>query len=576
MKIIRKGFCLSLFGVVVLAAAPAMAQTQSQIDQAAQQSERIQREQMQRQQEDINRSLETNRPQTTIEVQPPRVPQGHGTGCRDIDHIRLVNAVHMSSKQAHTLMGLYVGTSGRCLGVDEIQKLLSDITRFYVDRGYATTRVYLPAQDLTKGMLLIQVVPGKVGTIEIDKGAGISNIQDVFPGVVGEDLNLRDIEQGIDQLNRLTSNNASIDLRPGAQPGESVVLIKNVPTKFWHANLTGDNYGTRSTGRDQLGATVSLDNLTGLNDFMSLTQRNTVPFGDSDKQSTSTSFLLSIPYGYTTFTAGLTASDYDSGLATAGGSRLHLSGDDRAVFATVDHVVYRDQNGKASIHATLTNDKTDSYIDDQKLSVSSRALTFLDLGASYNTALWGGFANIGFDYTRGLNLFDALNDPSGLPGAAPRAQFDKFGVTAGYSHPLTVAKQSLTFSTQFSGQYAPDTLYGSQQFSVGGMYTVRGFYEEELANDDGFYLRNDLTLNKTLGSLYGNPVGFRPFVAFDVGAVGSRTGDTSHGALGGAAIGFDLAGGPVDFNLYTGYPLIYPKDVTNERFNTFARLSVTF
>jgi hemolysin activation/secretion protein len=551
----------------------ARALTPADINNAAHQSDRIQREQLQRQQEDIDRAIETGRPQTTIGVAPPQVQKGHGTGCRLITRIELKDTVHMSEKEMEGLVSAY---AGKCLGVDDIQNLLSAITAFYVKKGYVTTRVYLPAQDLTKGVLQIKVVEGRVSDIRIDKEARIQHLCNIFPDVEGEDLNLRDFEQGIDQLNRLLSNNATMDIEPGANPGESVVVIKNKPTKFWHASFTADDYGTRTTGRNQVGATASLDNLTTFNDFLSVTQRKTLPIGDGEKDSNSTTALWSIPYGYATFTAGITQSDYDSMLSTASGNPLHLEGDTRDIYATLERVVYRDQNGKATVNATLTNDVTNTFIADQKIGVSSRTLTWLQLGANYNTALWGGNANIGVGYARGLNLFHALNDPSDLPGVVPRAQFTKYTLSAGYSRPFAAVGEKWLASTQFSGQYAPTTLYGSQQFSIGGIYTVRGFFEEQLANDNGYFFRNDLTLLKSY-TLWGRQVGFRPFGAFDFGSVGTNNSPgTTAGTLAGAALGFDLSSGPFDFNIYTGYPLIHPDSVTNERFNTFARLTVTF
>ncbi|HTK84372.1 MAG TPA: ShlB/FhaC/HecB family hemolysin secretion/activation protein [Patescibacteria group bacterium] len=565
---------LLAFAAALLAFIPAaQALTPADLNNAAHQSDRIQREQLQRQQEDIDRAIETGRPQTTIEAPSPQVQHGKGSGCRLITRIELKDTVHMSKAEMESLVSSY---AGRCLGVDDIQNLLSAITAFYVKKGFVTTRVYLPAQDLTKGTLQIKVVEGRVSDIRLDNGTGIDHLCNIFPNDIGEDLNLRDYEQGIDQLNRLLSNNTTMDIQPGANPGESIVIIKNKPTKFWHMSFTADDYGTRSTGRNQAGVTASFDNLTSLNDFLSVTQRKTVPFGDGLKDSNATTALWSIPYGYATFTTGVTWSAYDSTVPTASGNRLHLEGETRDVYATLERVVYRDQFGKATVNATLTNDVTDTFIDDQKIGVSSRTLTWLQLGANYNTVLWGGTANLGVGYYRGLNLFHALNDPDGLPGFVPRAQFTKYTLSAGYSRPFAAVGQKWLASTQFNGQYAPTTLYGSQQFSVGGIYTVRGFFEEQLANDHGYFLRNDLTLLKSY-TIWGHPVGFRPFAAFDFGSVGSdNAAGTAAGTLGGAALGFDLSSGPLDFNIYTGYPLFYPDSVTNERFNTFARLTLTF
>ena len=110
---------------------------------------------------------------------------------------------------------------GRCVGTRDLNILLQRITDLYVARGYVTTRAYIPAQDTQGGHLTIVVIEGKVEKIEV-KPRGSASAATAFPGMRGEVFNLRDAEQGIDQLNRLSSNNAKIDIRPGSTPGASM------------------------------------------------------------------------------------------------------------------------------------------------------------------------------------------------------------------------------------------------------------------------------------------------------------------------------------------------------------------
>lgn len=56
-------------------------------------------------------------------------------------------------------------------------------------------------------------------------------------------------------------------------------------------------------------------------------------------------------------------------------------------------------------------------------------------------------------------------------------------------------KLPLYYTLTFDSQYSFDTLYGSDQFSVGGEYTVRGFRESNISGDIGYYIRNDLKIN---------------------------------------------------------------------------------
>lgn len=551
----------------------AQALTAGQIQQGQQENDRIQRQQQLQQQEDMQKSLKTGRPQTVITVPPPSVQKGHGEGCRFIKQITLLNPVHMSDKEKDKLLKPYVG---KCLGVNDIEKLMSDVTAFYINKGYVTTRVYLPAQDLMKGTLKLQIVAGKVSEITTDeKKSQIAHMENLFPGVVDNDLNLRDFEQGIDQINRLLSNNATIDIKPGEEPGESIVAINNNEQTHWHFNTTLDNYGAATTGRDQVGATASFDNIAGFEDFTSLGVHKTIPFDSNMHQASSENVLISVPFGYTTYTAAYTESNYNSSIVS-GANVLHLNGTEDNASGTIDHVVYRDQKSKASVTASLTNDVTNTFIDQQLINVSSRTLTYATVGGNISTQIKGGTATASIGYTRGLRAFGALADQTGINSAVPHAQFDKYTLAAGYVKPFTVDHQSLFFSSQFSGQYAPYTLYGSQQFSIGGIYTVRGFVDEGLANDNGYYVRNDLTLNKSYTSKNGQTVSFRPFVAVDAGSVGSVHAGTQAGTLVGAAVGTDVAFRAFDFNILAGHPLIVPSKVDSPGFNALSRLSITF
>jgi hemolysin activation/secretion protein len=567
-------FALLALGGGCLLSTPAQAQTPSDIQNAERQSEQILRDQQLRQQDDLQRNLRNKRPPTIIDAPLPKTPTGTGEGCLDIHTITLTGADHMPARKITEMTGRY---QGRCLGVAEIQALLSEITGYYILSGYATTRAYLPAQDLSTGTLQIDIIEGTVDSIRLNEAdPGTLYIPNAFPGVAGEILNLRDIEQGLDQINRLASNNATMDIAPGDGIGESVIVIRNNPTKRWHANMTGDNYGALNTGRYQIGATLSLDNLLGLNEFYSVTQRKSLPLNDPKKQSSSTSALFSIPHGYFTYTLGYSGSNYDSTLTTPTGVSLHLDGDSRNVFGTIDYVAYRSQFSKLNLSATLTEKESRNFIADQLLDVSSRTLTVLDLSAYYSTQLLGGSGGLGLTYSRGLKIFGALDDAAGLASDLPHAQFEKIMLNASYVRPFTLAGQDLTWSSQLTAQAARDTLYGSEQISIGGIYTVRGFFEESLANDHGYYLRNDLSLRKSAGHIMGQHVMFRPYLALDAGAVTGRAPNTPHGTLVGAAAGLSLSFGPASFDVFTGHAVKAPDALDNEGFTTFGRLSVSF
>ena len=90
-------------------------------------------------------------------------------------------------------------------------------------------------------------------------------------------------------------------------------------------------------------------------------------------------------------------------------------------------------------------------------------------------------------------------------------------------------------STEMDSQISKDTLFGSEQFSVGGYYSVRGFRENYLSGDSGYYFRNKANFN--VGSLinlpYLNKFKLEPF--YDYGHVHTKY-NNSGGRLAGAGV----------------------------------------
>lgn len=91
-------------------------------------------------------------------------------------------------------------------------------------------------------------------------------LQSAFPGIKGKILNMRDIEQGLDQLNRLVSSNAKSEMLPGEDDGSTIVNVSNQPDKRWQATLSRDTLGQASTGYAHYNAGLTRDNIPGVND----------------------------------------------------------------------------------------------------------------------------------------------------------------------------------------------------------------------------------------------------------------------------------------------------------------------
>lgn len=563
--------CLGLS--IALACAPARAQSAAEAA-AARQAEILQRQDQQRIQRDIDAA---RLPQPgpggadTSTMAPPASTAADAAqaACRDIRRVVITGASRLSASARRQIAEDH---AGRCLGVADIERMLGAITRQYLELGLITTRAYLPAQDLSGGVLEIQVVEGVVENILLDEPArGSINPKYVFPAP-GALLNLRDFEQGIDQLNRLESNQARLDILPGSRPGASDVLIRNTPSSRYRAVLGADNQGSDSTGRNQVSVALSADRLLDLNELLLLTHRRSQPGDAGRRASESSSLNLIVPFGYATLSLSALRSQFVSTVEAPSGAALQFRGNSQTENIRLEQVLYRDRVSRWAVAAMLTAKESNNYLAGQYLRLSSRSLSVLDVDTTGSSLMLGGVATASLGYARGLTLFGALRDAAGLPDSAPHAQFGKFKLGLGYLLPFSVANADLQFSTQFNAQRAQQVLYGSEQVLIGGIYSIRGFRNNTLSGDHGWTSRNELSMQPTLalGSL-AVPVRF--YLGVDIGGVSNRAPDVPGGRLAGMAVGLSAAWNGVSVDLFNARRLSQPDFLPREASQTWLRLT---
>ncbi len=563
--------CLIMVGLIAIASTAFAAPTQQQLEEAARQADQIQRDQRGHLEKERAEEL-LKRPRTTIEVEKPEPSLKAGDGlCREVKQIIVEGATLLSNSERNKLTAPYIGT---CMTVHDIEVLLSKITKLYIDKGYASARVYIQPQDLATGTLRILVVEGVIEKLMLEGGDDNSNVNlaTAFPRIVGEPLNLRDIEQGLDQINRLASNNATMAITPGEKAGGSIVIIRNQPSRRLRGNLSYDNQGATSTGQHMASVSASLDNPLRLNDSVNVSHRRNADSNDKGQNLRSTSFMYSVPAGYLSISMSYVLSEYASTVTAAGGN-LIASGESRSGSLSAEYLAYRDRINRVTITGTLANSNSKSYLEGQLLSVSSRILSSFDLGARLDTRLFDGVLGLNLDHVWGLKAFNALRDPVGLPSTAPHAQFRKWKGGVSWMRPFQIGGQNFSFDTSLSGQISNDVLYGSEQFSIGGLYTVRGYRDTSIAGDRGFYWRNTFSMfNQVHAS--GVTVNIKPYIGYDYGLVWNHHTVTG-GRLLGMAAGVNVSASLVNLDVSAVKPVSMPNNLKDEGLQWFAKITVT-
>ncbi|NMZ95810.1 MULTISPECIES: ShlB/FhaC/HecB family hemolysin secretion/activation protein [Pseudomonas] len=506
--------------------------------------------------------------------QPQAPAQPADTRCFPIQDIELKGADSLSAADRNRLLKPYIG---QCLGVTQLNELLKVITDYYIAKGRVTSRAYLPQQDLSSGHLQVLVVEGKLEGL---KGAQGSTVTDrelamAFPGKVGEALNLREVEQLVDQLSRLPSKQAQMELTPGTQIGGSEVLVKNQPQKPWRASLSRNNDGQKSTGEQQWGAGLEWDSPLGLADQLILRGGHDA-ISDHQKTSKNSMLYYNVPWGWWNFSYTYSESDYRTP-GSVDDFKYKQWGDSQNHQLRAERVVHRDDVSKTSVNVGLTHLRTNNYINDTRLGVSSNRLSEFQVGISHGRRIGSAFVNLDVGMQNGIGAFDAQKDEqTRIRGnLTPTPRYRKYTATLSYLQPFTLWGESLSFSSLATGQRSEDVLYAPQRLSLGGSYSVRGFKDQQLNGDSGGYWRNEVRWARPVTLDWMRPAfaEYGASVGYDQGVIrNDRYNDDQHGRVSSNSLELFARGKHVSTSVTFAHSLERPGVVTEREAPIYFRL----
>ena len=477
-------------------------------DLQRQRQEQLLREQRQRLEE-----LQQLRGKAPSEATPQAAPDSR---CFTIHSIVIGGADNLPANARREIVASYIG---QCLGVNQLNELLKRITDNYLSRGFVTTRAYLPQQDLSSGELKIIVVEGRFEGFDQSELASERELAMTFPGATGEVLNLRDLEQLVDQINRLPSRQAQMELVPGKDVGGSRVQLKGERSKPWRVSASRDNNGDSTSGEQQAGVGLDWDSPLGLADQFGLRYGQDV-VSDHWKHSDNQSLWYSVPYGWWTFNYSYSRNYYRTRNEDAGFA-FKYDGDNETHQLGAQRVLFRDDVSKTGVSFGLSHQRTRNYIDDTLLDVSSTHLSEFNLGFNHGRRVGSAFVNADIGWQRGVGAFGAQDDDPGAAHGSPTARYNKYSLTLSYLQPFTLWDQAFSFESLATGQHSEDVLYSPQRISLGGLSSIRGFKDQTLSGDSGYYWRNQLRWRRavTWEPLLPWVQEYGVAYAYDVGAI---------------------------------------------------------
>ena len=419
----------------------------------------------------------------------------------------------------------------------DIQKALEALEHAYRAAGFSTVQVYVPEQELTTGVVRLQVTEGVIGKVLIsgNKHFDNANIRASLPALKeGRAPNLRHMSEAIQLSNENPAKQLEVTLGVGEDEGKvdaKVVVAEENPQRVY---ATIDSTGTAATGRSRVGLAYQNANLLNRDHTVTLAYTTSADAPAGVKVD-----IFSLGYRVPLyalgdsldFIYGKSSVNTPSSSPTLGGA-LGIVGKGDVFGARWNHYFARRGEYTSKliygidykyINARCTTDGNPASIEPPTPPIAScvpyttRPLSLTYSGQrlspgqmfDYNIGVAHNWA-LGSRYT---NLDGAIDRYSYLT-SGNRATRDEFSIVRLGGSYLKAFTNEWQVRVAANGQYAGNPVVSSEQLGLAGSSAVRGFTERAAATDSGYFANTEI-YTPELGKMAGLTGSLRALAFYD-------------------------------------------------------------
>ncbi|MDX8000784.1 ShlB/FhaC/HecB family hemolysin secretion/activation protein [Xenorhabdus sp. Reich] len=466
-----------------------------------------------------------------------------------------INTLRLEGESAHRFQWALEAAGdakGRCLGGQGILLVNNKVQNAILAKGYVTTRVMVQEQDLTGGVLTLTLQPGRIAHIRFDEPVSWrGRLWNAMPAASGDILNLRDIEQALENFKRVPSVEADIKIEPGQQEATSDLRISWKEGRPFRLSLGFDDSGAQSTGRYLGSVTLAIDAPFAQNDlFYANIGKDLFEPGPFGNRSRTVNYVF--PLGYWAFSANYNDYTYHQNIANANEILAYSGKSENAQF-TVSRLLFRNQSHKTTLNLRVFRRHSTNAVGNIEIAQQHRRTAGWELGLSQRSYFGDITLDAGINWRRGTGAFGALPAPEeAYHGGSARTGMALGDISLNV--PFQWGTQPWRYHTKVRWQWSANPLTPQDRLAIAGRHTVRGFDGEQmLSGEKGLLWRNELAWNVLSR-------GHELYWAVDYGRVDGP--GTRH------LVGHQLAGGALgvrgtlwrrlSYDLFAGVPFYQP------------------
>ncbi len=428
-----------------------------------------------------------------------------------VEKIEVLGSTVFETEELEAAVAPFVG---RDLSFEELLSIRTAITNLYLENGFSTSGAFLPPQDVTDGVIQIQVVEGQLERIDVE-GTGRLNddyVRSRLEIAAGPPVNITRLQEALQllQLNPLIDN-IQAELSAGTAPGFSILSVNVIRADALDVTLSTQNIDSPSIGEFGGSFDFTHQNVSGLGDSLNTQFRGTDGLDRID-------LSYSLPVNASDGTMNISYRRSESDIVQEPFSVFDISSVTNDFSIGFRQPIIRKPNTEFAIDIsfnliegqTLLAGEPFSFSlgpeeGESRLSIIRFSQEWVNRGSTRVLAARSQL-NVGID------TFNATTNESEIDGifTSWQGQFQLVQSLGG----------GILLIARTGAQLTPDTILPLEQFTIGGLNTVRGYINNQRIADNGvigsvemrFPLIRD---NDTIGTLE-----IAPF--FDIGTVWNR------------------------------------------------------
>ncbi len=370
------------------------------------------------------------------------------------------------------------------------------VEQYYRKNNYLA-RAILPPQDLTDGVLTVDVIESVFSKVEIEQElADLPNTQAHVEAIIqaqqptGEPLNSKSLDRALALANEIPGMSAQGSLRQGREAGETELLLKLYQGRTRQTELSFDNAGSRSTGVQRLMATLTWFNPNDLGDLLNLVAVHT-------QGSDYARLAYSVPVGVEGWRMGMNASVMKYEVVK--GEKGVEGAFGKAVTQGLEWLYpwIRSDNSSATVALTADLKEFKNFSDRSMLTsdYQSKVMAAQVSGFYRDLDPGGGTGTYSVQVSHGeLDLDGSTASQRGMDRTGPQTDgpFNKLRINTTWQQPITPSTSTFVSYTR---QLADKNLDSSEKMQLGGMNGVRAYPTGEGSGSDGQLVQLELRHN---------------------------------------------------------------------------------